>query len=89
MSIDALLRKFEFSDMRSPEIQRRAQRSARITAGLEIIAIGVAMPPLYLLSTAMFFDEPSSSILFGAVMFAIVMSYAGLRVIIRARQSYK
>ena len=87
MSIDALLRKFEFSDLRSPELQRRAQRSARVTAGMEMIAIGVAMPPLYLLSTAMFFEEPSSSVLFGSVIFALTMAYLGLRVIIRANRN--
>ena len=54
------LRKFELPDRRTPEQKRRAERSGQIMAGIQMILLGLVIPPGYLILEVMFMSDPST-----------------------------
>src|SRR5687767_4242094 len=59
----AWLQTFKLEDKRTEEQKRKAQRSANILGGLEMIIAGVALPAAYVIVTVMLFNEPSQVVL--------------------------
>ena len=82
----AWLRKFRLEDNRTEEQKLRARRSRTIMDGLEMIMMGLVLPPLYLLSTVMaFFSAVNPFILAATVALSLVLIFMGIRVIVKAR----
>jgi hypothetical protein len=82
----AWLRKFEFHDHRTEEQKRRGRRSQNIMSGLEMIFMGLALPPLYLFSTVLFFFSGINPvILTGTIALSLVMIVSGIGVILKTR----
>jgi hypothetical protein len=80
----AWLQFFSIPDYRTDEQKLRAERSADMLAGFEMILAGMAAPAVYIFSTIMFFNEPSSAVLLVVGAFSLVFVGLGLRVILRA-----
>jgi len=79
------LQPFNIPDRRTEEQKSRARHTANVMGGLEMIGMGAAVPPLYLLSTVMFFNDPDPAILGGTILFSIVLIYLGVRTIVKSR----
>jgi hypothetical protein len=81
----AWLMKFKLQDRRTDEQKRRARRSAQFMGGLQLIALGLALPLVYVGSTVILWGDLSSAFLNGTVAVAVLMVIAGITVIVKAR----
>jgi hypothetical protein len=82
----AWVRKFKLKDNRTEQQKLRARRSRHIMDGLEMIVMGLVLPPLYLLSTVMaFFSGVNPFILAGTIALSLVLIVIGIRSIVKAR----
>lgn len=79
----AWLQAFKLPDNRTDEQKRRARRSADILGGLEMIAAGVAMPAVYLVTSVMFFSEPTPGVLLVLGVFSVLLIGLGVGVIVK------
>ncbi|HYN82820.1 MAG TPA: hypothetical protein VES88_15130 [Gemmatimonadaceae bacterium] len=80
----AWLQTFKLQDKRTEEQKRKAQRSANILGGFEMILAGVALPAVYVISTVMFFNEPSQGALLLVGALSVLLIGIGVRVILKA-----
>jgi magnesium-transporting ATPase (P-type) len=83
----AWLQAFKLQDNRTEEQKRRAQRSASMLGGFEMIFAGVAVPAVYLVGTVMFFNEPTQGALLLVGALSVVLIGLGVRVIVKAARS--
>ena len=82
----AWLKKLELKDHRTEEQKRRARRSQNIMGGLEMILLGLALPPLYLFSTVFFFFSGTNTlVLAGTIAMSVIMIFIGVRAIVTSR----
>jgi hypothetical protein len=79
------LQSFKFNDPRTEEQKRRARRTGEIMGGIELIGIGAAAPPVYLLSTVFMFSNPNPAILAASIVFGVAFILLGIRAIVKAR----
>ena len=83
----AWLQTFKLQDKRTEEQKRKAQRSANILGGFEMILAGVALPAAYVILTVMLFNEPSQSVLLVIGAFSVLLIGIGVGVIVKAARS--
>ena len=83
----AWLQTFKLQDKRTEEQKQRAQRSANILGGFEMILAGVALPAAYVILTVMLFNEPSQVVLLVVGAFSVLLIGIGVRVIVKAARS--
>jgi len=80
----AWITKLKLPDHRTEEQKRRARRSRNIMDGLEMIMMGLALPPLYLFSTVLsFFSGINTLVLAGTIALSLLLIGIGIRVIIK------
>lgn len=80
----AWLQTFKLQDKRTEEQKRKAQRSANILGGFEMILAGVALPAVYVVLTVMLFNEPSQGVLLLVGAFSLLLIGIGVVVIVKA-----
>ena len=83
----AWLQTFKLQDKRTEEQKRKAQRSANILGGFEMILAGVALPAAYVILTVMLFNEPSQSVLLVIGAFSVLLIGIGVGVIVKAARA--
>ena len=80
----AWIRNFRLADNRTEEQKRSARRSRTVMDGIEMILMGLALPPLYLFSTVLFFfSGVNPVVLAGTILFSLVLIIIGIRAIIK------
>ena len=81
----AWLVKLKPQDRRTEEQKRSARRSAQVMGGLQLIALGLALPLVYVGTTIIAWGDLSSTFLNGTLAVAVLMMIIGITVIVKAR----
>ena len=81
------LRQLKLHDQRTEEQKKRTRRARNIMDGFEMIVFGLALPPLYLFSTVLFFFSGINPfVLAGTIALSLVLIFVGIRQIVTARR---
>ena len=81
------LQKFHLRDPRSDVQKQRARRSGNIMAGLQLIGMGLLIPLGYLVITAMFFSEITTTELLIVGTASLLCIMGGITAIVKARSA--